>query len=341
MHISGLWLQQGRPPRWHSGKESTYQCRRCKTQGFNPWVRKILRSWNWQHSPGFVPGKLDGQSSQTGYSPWGQKESIQLSDWACMHNYNRRFHCDRKSSVQFSSVTQSCPTLWTHGLKPIRPPCPSLTPGVYSNSCPLSRWCHPSTSSSIIPFSSLPQYLSHHQGLFKWVSSSQQVAKVLEFQLQHQSFQWIFRMISFRMDWLYFCAVQRTLKSLLWHHSSKASVLQCSAFFIVQLSHPCMTNGKTIALTTRNFVGKVMSLLFNMLSRLIIAFLPRSQCLLIGNYEPEEYRKKKEILNERDKKPWNRNEKRNQGSRGKSVQDFLLDDKSLRSSSLGQRELSL
>ena len=139
------------------------------------------------------------------------------------------------------------------------------------------------------------------------------------------------------MDWLYFCAVQGTLKSLLWHHSSKASVLQCSAFFIVQLSHPCMTTGKTIALTTRNFVGKVMCLIFNMLSRLIIAFLPRSQCLLIGNYEPEEYRKKKEILDEReDKKPWNRNEKRNQGSKGKSVQDFLLDDKSLHSSSLGQ-----
>ena len=81
-----------------------------------------------------------------------------------------------------------------------------------------------------------------------------------------------------------------------------------------------------------------MSLLFNMLSSLVIAFLPRSKHLLIGNYEPEEYRKKKEILDEReDKKPWNRNEKRNQGSRGKSVLNFLLDDKSLRSSSLGQK----
>ena len=81
-----------------------------------------------------------------------------------------------------------------------------------------------------------------------------------------------------------------------------------------------------------------MSLLFNMLSRLVIAFLPRSKHLLIGNYEPEEYRKKKEILDEReDKKPWNRNEKRNQSSRGKSVLNFLLDDKSLRSSSLGQK----
>ena len=88
-------------------------------------------------------------------------------------------------------------------------------------------------------------------------------------------------LISFRMDWLDLLAVQGTLKSLLQHHSSKASILQCSDFFIVQLSHPYMTTGKTIALTRCTFVGKVMSLLFNMLSRLIIIFLPRSKCLLI------------------------------------------------------------
>ena len=82
-------------------------------------------------------------------------------------------------------------------------------------------------------------------------------------------------LISFRMDWLDLLAVQGTLKSLLQHHSSKASVLQCSAFFMVQLSHPCMTTGKTIALTRWTFVGQVMSLLFNMLSRLVMAFLPR------------------------------------------------------------------
>ena len=83
--------------------------------------------------------------------------------------------------------------------------------------------------------------LSQHQGLFHWVRSSHQVANVLEFQLQHQSFQWIFRMISFRTDWFDLLAVQGTLKSLLQHHSSKASILWCSAFFIVQLSHPYMT----------------------------------------------------------------------------------------------------
>ena len=103
--------------------------------------------------------------------------------------------------------------------------------------------------------------LSQHQGLFQWVSSLHQVAKVLEFQLQHQSFQW-----TPRTDLL---AVQGTLKSLLQYHSSKASILQHSAFFIVQLSHPHMTIRKTIALTRQTFVGKVMSLLFNMLSRLV------------------------------------------------------------------------
>ena len=89
-------------------------------------------------------------------------------------------------------------------------------------------------------------------------------------------------LISFRMDWLDLLAVQGTLKSLLQHHSSKASILWCSAYFIVQLSHPYMTTGKTIAWTRWTFVGKVMSLLFNMLSRLVITFLPRSKCLLIS-----------------------------------------------------------
>ena len=89
-------------------------------------------------------------------------------------------------------------------------------------------------------------------------------------------------LISFRMDWLDLLAVLGTLKSLLQHHSSKASILRHSAFFIVQLSHPYMTTGKTIALTRRNFVGKLMSLFFYMLSRLVITFLPRSKCLLIS-----------------------------------------------------------
>ena len=136
---------------------------------------------------------------------------------------------------------------------------------------------HPLSSPSPPAFN-----LSQHQGLFKWVSSLHQVAKVLEFQLQHQSFQWYSALISFRMDWLDLLVVQGTLKSLLQHHSSKASVLQCSVFFIAQLPHPHTTTGKTIALTRWTFVGKVTSLRFNMLSRLVIAFLPRSKHLLIS-----------------------------------------------------------
>ena len=104
----------------------------------------------------------------------------------------------------------------------------------------------------------------------------------MEFQLQPQSFHEHPRLISFRMDWLDLLSVQGTLQSLLQHHSSKASILWRSAFFIVQLSHPYMTTGKTIALTKRTFVGKVMPLLFNMLSRLVITFLPRSKHLLIS-----------------------------------------------------------
>ena len=114
------------------------------------------------------------------------------------------------------------------------------------------------------------------------VSSLHQGAKVLEFQLQISPSNEYSGLISFRMDWLDLLAVQGTLKSLLQHHSSKASILLCSAFFIAQLSHPYMTTGKTIALTRQTFVNKVMSLLLNVLSRLVIAFLPRSKCLLIS-----------------------------------------------------------
>ena len=134
---------------------------------------------------------------------------------------------------------------------------------------------HPLSSPSPPAFN-----LSQHQRLFQWVSSSHQVAKVLEFQLQPSSE--YSGLISFSMDWLDLLAVQGTLRSFLQHYSSKESILRCSAFFIVQLSHPYMTTGKTIALTWWTFVSKVMSLLFNMLSRLIIAFLPRSKHLLIS-----------------------------------------------------------
>ena len=106
--------------------------------------------------------------------------------------------------------------------------------------------------------------------------------RVLEFQLQINPSNEYSELISFRMNWLDLLTVQGTLKSLLQYYSSIASILSCSAFFIVQISHPYMTTGKTIALTRQTFVGKVMSLLFNMLSRLVMAFLPRSKHLLIS-----------------------------------------------------------
>ena len=124
--------------------------------------------------------------------------------------------------------------------------------------------------------------LSQHQSLFHCVGYSHQTGKVLELQLQLQSFQWLWRLISFKFDWFDVLAVQGTLKSLLQHHSWKAPVLQWSVFFMVQLSHPYIITGKTIALTRWTFFGKVMSLLLNMLSRLVITFLPRSKRLLIS-----------------------------------------------------------
>ena len=122
---------------------------------------------------------------------------------------------------------------------------------------------------------------SQHHSLFQRVNSVHEVAKVLEFQLYIIPSKEIPGLI-FRMDWLDLLAGQGTLKSLLQHHSSKASILRCSAFFTVQLSRPYMTTGKTVALTRWTFVGKVMSLLLNMLSRLVITFLPRSKHLLIS-----------------------------------------------------------
>ena len=161
-----------------------------------------------------------------------------------------------------------------------RPPCPSPTPGVYSNSCPLSRWCHPTTLSSVIPFSSHLQSFPAIR-VFSNESSAFRIRwpKYWSFSFNISPSNECPGLVSFRMDCLDLLAGQGTLKSLLQHHNSKASILQCSAFFIVQLSYRYMTAGKTIALTRQTFVGKVTSLLFNMLSRLVITFLPRSKHL--------------------------------------------------------------
>ena len=136
---------------------------------------------------------------------------------------------------------------------------------------------HPLSSCSLPGFN-----LSQHMGLFQWFSSSHQVAKYWSFSFSISPSNEYLGLISFRIDWFYLLAVQGTLRSLLQHHSSKASILWRSASFIVQLSYPYTTTGKTIALTRQTLVGKVMSLLFNMLSRLVITFLPRSKHLLIS-----------------------------------------------------------
>ena len=162
-------------------------------------------------------------------------------------------------------------SLQPHGLQHSRPPCPSPTPRVYSNSCPLSRWCHPTISSSVVPFSSCLQSFPA-SGSFQMSQFFASGGQSIGISASAPVLPMNSGLISFRMDWLDLLAVQGTRKSLLQHHSSKASVVKHSAFFIVQLSHPYVTTGNTIALTRRTFFGKVMSLLFNKLSRLVIAF---------------------------------------------------------------------
>ena len=185
------------------------------------------------------------------------------------------------SSVQFSSIQFSrsvvSDSLRPHGLQHARPPCPSPTPRVYSNSRPLSQWCHPIISSSVIPFSSCPQSFPE-SGYFPmsqfFASGGQSIGasastSVLPINIQH----W------FPLGWTGWISLQSKGLSRVF---SNTTVQKRSAFFTVRLSHPYTTTGKSIALTRQAFVSKVMSLLFNMQSRLVIAFLPRSKHHLIS-----------------------------------------------------------
>ena len=149
-------------------------------------------------------------------------------------------------------------------------PCPSSTPGAYSNSCSLSQWCHLTTSSSVVPFSSHLQSFpaSGSFPMSQFFASGGQSIGVSASACPSNEYSGL---ISFRTGWFDLLRVQGTLKSLLQHHSLKASVLLHWAFFMVQFSQPYITTRKTIALTIRTFVGKVMSLLFNMLSRFVIS----------------------------------------------------------------------
>ena len=186
---------------------------------------------------------------------------------------------DQFSSVQFSRSVVS-DSLRPHGLQHARLPCPSPTPGIYSKSCPLHWWCHPTISSSVVPFSShlqsLPASRSFPMSQF-FASGSQRIGVWASASVFSTNIQ----------DWFplgltgWISLQSKGLSSLLQHHISKASILWHSAFLMVQLSHPYMTTGKIIALTRWTFVG-IMSLLFNMLSTLVIAFLPRSKYLLIS-----------------------------------------------------------
>ena len=173
-------------------------------------------------------------------------------------------------------------SLWPHGLQHPSLPCPSAAPRVCSNSCPLSQWCHPTIPSSVVPFSSCLQSFPASGFFSKESVLHIRWPKYWSFNFSISPSSEYIGLISFRTDWFDLLAVQGTPKSLLQHHSWKASILWCSAFFIAQLSHPYMTTGKTMALIGWTFVGKVMSLLFNMLSRLVIACLPRSKHLLIS-----------------------------------------------------------
>ena len=190
-------------------------------------------------------------------------------------------------SGQFRSFAQSCPTLWDPmDCSPCSPStrvlCPSPTARVYSNSCPLSLWCHPTISSSVVPFSSFPQSFPAsgsfpRSQFFPSGGQSTRVsasASVLPINVEDWFPLGLASLISLQSKGL--------SRVFLQHHSSKASILQCSAFFIFQISHLYMTTGKTIALTRWTFAGKMMSLLFNMLARLVKAFLPRGKCLLIS-----------------------------------------------------------
>ena len=197
-----------------------------------------------------------GSGKRIDIDPWNQFSSVQ--------SFNRVWHflIPRTAARQGPlSITNSRSLLKLMSIESVMP----------SN--------HPILCCSLLLLPSIFTSMS----LYQRVSSLQQVAKVLELRLQHQTFQWIFRLNSFRVDWFDILAIQGTLKSLLQHDSSKESMLQCSAFFIIQLSPPYMTTGKTIAFPRWAFVGKVMPLLYNMLYNM--TFLPRSKCLLISRLQ--------------------------------------------------------
>ena len=211
-------------------------------------------------------------------------------EWGAIKAQDKSSVSRSVSSVAQSRSVQSLSrvhSLRSHESQHTRPPCPSPTPELRSDSRPSSQWCHPAISSSVVPFSSCLQSFPASESfqMSQFFTSGDQCigisasASVLPMNIQDWSpLAWT--------GWISqesLLGTEGTLKSLFQHHSSKASILWHSAFFTVQLdSHPYMTTGKTIALTRQTFAGKVMSLLFNMLSRFVITFLPKNKHLLIS-----------------------------------------------------------
>ena len=186
-----------------------------------------------------------------------------------------------KDSLLLFSRQVVSSSLQPHEQQHARQPCPSPSSWVCSNSCPLNWWCHPTISSFVVPFSCLQSFPASESFPVSWLfaSGGQSIgASVSALVLPMNIQDW------FPLGWTGLISLlsKGLSKSLLQHHSSKASILWCSAFFMVQLSHPYMTTGKTIALTIRTLVGEVMAQLFNILPKFVKAFLPRSKCLLIS-----------------------------------------------------------
>ena len=206
---------------------------------------------------------------------WGQSLEMKITESMCTLVPPKMIKAGFQWVSHFSCSVMS-DSLWTHGLH-ARLSCPSPTPGAYSNSVMSSNHLILSHPLLLLPsiFPSLRVFSNQSALCIRWPT-------YWTFSFSMSPSNEYSGLISFRMDLLDLLAVQGTLKSLLQHHSFKASILWGSAFFIVQLSRSYMTTGKTISLTRRTFVGKVMSLLFNMLSRLVITFLPSSKLLLIS-----------------------------------------------------------
>ena len=197
---------------------------------------------------------------------WGQERDVKRGEERRRKRYDWR---DKHSVLPFLIVVQSY-SLWSHGLLRTRPPCPSLSPRVYSNSCPLSPCCHPTISSSIhhsLPL--LPSIFPSIRVIPNELAFCIRCLKYWSFSFSISPSNEYSGLVSFRIDWFVLLAVHGTLKTLLQHYDSKDLIFWRSAFFMVQLSHPYMTNGKTIVLTIQTLVSNVMSLLFNT----IIAFL--------------------------------------------------------------------